>query len=87
MLGKTHEVTAPTGLLKVMESAVAGQESVRDSTSQSLYDVSAWTVHPWEGPSKAEPQGAPLQRPAGARLKAPAGPPSDTCFRTQTKGC
>ena len=27
MLGKTHEVTAPTGLLKVMESAVAMQES------------------------------------------------------------
>lgn len=27
MLGKTHEVTAPTGLLKVMESAVAVQES------------------------------------------------------------
>jgi hypothetical protein len=29
MLGKTHEVTAPTGLLKVMESAVAPQESLR----------------------------------------------------------
>jgi hypothetical protein len=28
MLGKTHEVTAPTGLLKVMESAVASQESL-----------------------------------------------------------
>ena len=28
MLGKTHEVTAPTGLLKVMESAVADRESL-----------------------------------------------------------
>jgi hypothetical protein len=28
MLGKTHEVTAPTGLLKVMESAVVDQESL-----------------------------------------------------------
>jgi hypothetical protein len=46
MLGKTHEVTAPTGLLKVMESAVAGEESARDSTSLSMLGVAGLNMHP-----------------------------------------
>jgi hypothetical protein len=33
MLGKTHEVTAPTGLLKVMESAVAATRNLATVTA------------------------------------------------------
>jgi hypothetical protein len=38
MLGKTHRVTAPTGLPKVMESAVAHSRNPRgDSTTGSHF--------------------------------------------------
>lgn len=50
MLGKTHEVTAPTGLPKVMESALPASTGIpRRRLNHALRvvcGVSAWAVHP-----------------------------------------
>jgi hypothetical protein len=53
MLGRTHGVTAPTGLPKVMESAVAHSRNPQgDSTTRSHYMalLEDYTpIEPWKG--------------------------------------
>jgi len=88
MLGKTHKVMAPTGLLKVMESAVV-EPGIRKGLNQNHHSMACLRglyTHEVGRPGKLDSQGAPLQRPAGARLKAPAGPPC-ACRNDQHTTC
>lgn len=71
MLGKTHEVTAPTGLLKVMESAVVQAGTPRSSTTASFSGVCTG-LHTHCNGTEAGCSGlVSCQAPA----TAPSGPP------------
>ena len=78
MLGKTHEVTAPTGLLKVMESAVAAP-GITCATQPGRHSrvLLRANVRPQQccAPEGTTAQDAQMQQPACARLKARADPP------------
>jgi hypothetical protein len=77
MLGKTHEVLAPTGLPKVMESAVGRHDHQESPPVRARLDRRCALAlrRVCMECTPTDVGGAPAQRLAGARLQAPAGPP------------
>ena len=73
MLGRTHEVSAPTELLKVMESAVAAA-GIPGGTRPQCCSMAfpTWTIHPWKVATRA---GCSKRGGSRAPGKAPSCPP------------